>query len=198
MIGAFGGKVFQVSSQMVSTFADLSLDTAIDTENTSVDGSKPKTNVKGLKLDSMSFSITLSDRWINVRDELEAWRKLCESGIPQIFVIGGSPLGDNKWLLLSASAKDFNIDGTGKMRRAVLDLSFQEYVAGKAADKNAVKKTVTTRKSTPAVVAVSNTPKDFEDKMRINVNVDRSVKKGTVTASSVTKKDPIYVLRKDA
>lgn len=198
MIGAFGGKVFQVSSQMVSTFADLSLDTAIDTENTSVDGGKPKTTVKGLKLDSMSFSITLSDRWINVRDELEAWRKLCESGIPQIFVIGGSPLGDNKWLLLSSSAKDFDIDGTGKMRRAVLDLSFQEYATAKAADKSGVKKSGTTRKSTPAVVSVSNTPRDFEDKMRINVNVDRSIKKGTVTASSVTKKDPIYVLRKDA
>lgn len=204
MIGSFGNRSFHVSSRNVSTFDNFNQSVAINVENTEVDGNKPTTNIKGRKLGDIGFSVALKDRWVNVRTEVESWQKLCEDGVPQVLIIGGKPVGSNKWLLTAVELKDTVIDNNGQMQRAVLDLTLQEFVrSGKAAQASGAKssgKAVTknpkgTVPDTPAV-ADSERPRSVEDKKRINGNVAASIGKGPKTVAR--KPGTLYVLKKDA
>lgn len=205
MIGSFGSKTFQVSSKKISTFDNFSQSVAIDVENTEVDGNKPSSHIKGQKLGDIGFMVTLEDRWADVRSEVEAWQKLCEDGVPQVLVLGGRPIGAYQWLLMAVDTKDSSFDNQGRMKRAVLDLSLQEFVrdgkakspaaGGKKSGNGVTKNPPGTVPATPAI-AETESPRSVEDKKRINGNVIASIGKGPKNVAR--KPGTLYVLKKDA
>ena len=134
-IATFGTKVFQVDTKKIYTFNSLSHSSSLETEAQEVEGKKPSTYIKGEGLGTLSFVIPLERAYgLDPRTEWESWENILAQQVPQLFVLGGKPLGKNKWLLKSVSPSDFTIDSNGQILGLILSLEFEEYVrAGSAA-----------------------------------------------------------------
>lgn len=157
-IAVFYNKTFQVSSNKVYTFDGLSLSSSLQTDKQDAAGKKPSTYVKGPDLDTMGFNIPLrSSLGINVKAEYESWKAIEESGIAYPFILGGKPVGINKWLLKSVSLNNTDeIDSTGNIKSGMLQLQFEEYVRPGSAQAN---QTSTSKSSAPAVKVNKINPK---------------------------------------
>ncbi|AYO30260.1 hypothetical protein D2962_06185 [Biomaibacter acetigenes] len=144
-IAVFANKTFQVNSQKIYTFDDLTMNSSLETEKQDAANKKPSTYIKGPDLYTMSFSIPLDvSMGVNVRNEYGAWKALVEAGKPYPFILGGIPLGANKWLLKSASLNNTVIDSNGNILSGTIQLEFEEYVRpGSAQASKSTKKTST-------------------------------------------------------
>ena len=128
-IASFRNKIFTVNSNKIYTFSDLQYSSNYETEAQDVEGKKPSTYKKGSGLNTMSFSIKLDASFkVNPRKEMTDWENIKATGTPYPFILGNKSLGLNKWLLLDVSVSDMNIDNTGKILSANLNLKFEEYV----------------------------------------------------------------------
>lgn len=129
MIGAFGEKTFEVSSNRIYTIDGVSLSGELSTQTQKVSGKKPSTQIEGPGLSELNFSMSLKAAFgVNVREEISQWEALRDAGVPKPFNIGGRPLSENKWLVKRAQATDFILTSGGKMLSANLKLTFEEYV----------------------------------------------------------------------
>lgn len=133
-IASYQKKVFNVSNNSRYTFDSLEWSGTLETEAQDKIKQKPSTYIKGEGLGSMSFDIPLRiGANLDVRAEIEAWEAIKAKGAADYFILGTKPLGKTKWLLKSVAVSDTEIDGKGRMLKASLKLSFDEYVrAGKA------------------------------------------------------------------
>jgi hypothetical protein len=140
-IAVFGSKTFQVSSNRIYTISNFEFSGSLETETIEVQGKKPSTHIKGEGLTGMSFSIPLDRAFgVDVLEEIKSWKSICSNAIPETFILGGEPLSVNKWLLKSVGVKNTVIDNAGKIRKALLELTFEEYVrAGVKSDAPAKK-----------------------------------------------------------
>ena len=128
-IAIFASKSFQVSSNRLYTFDEFSTGCSIDTETQDAAGGKPSTYIKGPGLDSMQFNIPLkTSMGINVRDEYESWKDIMEKSAAYPFILGGKPLGRNKWLLKKVDLSNLEFDFRGNILSGSLQLQFDEYV----------------------------------------------------------------------
>jgi len=137
-IATFGNKVFQVDAKRIYTFNNFSYSATLETEAQEAEGKKPSTYIKGEGLSTLSLTIPLEKMYgIDPRTEWESWESILAQKSPQIFILGGKPLGKNKWLLKSVSPSDVRIDAKGQIQGMNLALEFEEYVrAGSAAAKS--------------------------------------------------------------
>ncbi len=185
-VAAFGKKVFSVSSTRVYTPTDISFSGELQTDTQEVDKAKPSTYIKGPGLETMSFTLSLdSGLGVNVRDEIDYWRRVRDSGKPDVFLIGGRPVSNYRWLLTSVEPSEIVIVGAGKYLKAKLSLKFEEYV--RPGQKDASKTTSASSKA--KAVKSSNTKPSFNptnskydkesktEKKRSNPNVDKSTAK---------------------
>jgi hypothetical protein len=133
-IASYQKKVFNVSNNSRYTFDSLEWSGTLETEAQDKIKQKPSTYIKGEGLGSMSFDIPLRiGAKLDVRAEIEAWEAIKAKGAADYFILGTKPLGKTKWLLKSVTVSDTEIDGKGRLLKASLKLSFDEYVrAGKA------------------------------------------------------------------
>lgn len=133
-IASYQKKVFNVSNNSRYTFDSLEWSGTLETEAQDKIKQKPSTFIKGEGLGSLSFDIPLRiGAKLDVRAEIEAWEAIKAKGAADYFILGTKPLGKTKWLLKSVAVSDTEIDGKGRMLKASLKLSFDEYVrAGKA------------------------------------------------------------------
>ncbi len=129
MIASFGSKVFQVSAEKVLTFSALSISGTLMTEKQNVEGKKPSTYIKGPDLETMDMALPLSTSLgVDIRDEYTSWTRIRDASKAYPFILGGRKLGGNTWLLKSVSMGDMEVDNRGGIRKAVLQLRFEEYV----------------------------------------------------------------------
>jgi hypothetical protein len=63
-----------------------------------------------------------------VDSEIQSWFNICNSKKPEHFILGGKPVGQNKFLLKSVSESEAVINSLGKKVKAKIDLSFEEFV----------------------------------------------------------------------
>lgn len=119
-----GTKTWQVSPKYIMDFDGFSTSYELNAEsNESVEGST-KTNQRGLKKKSLSFSSNLNVALgIDVRKEFESWEKWI--GLTGILKIGGKKFGPN-WMLTSVKPSDVKIDDSGRFRSMKLTYSFEE------------------------------------------------------------------------
>lgn len=91
---------------------------------------KPVLEFIGPDLESLSFSILLSVfLGVNPLTELEKLRGLRDAGVICDFVVGGSTLSTNKWVLKNLSEQHRTYDGNGSLLLATVNLSLLEYVS---------------------------------------------------------------------
>lgn len=144
IIGAYGSRIFSVSSEKINTFDNLSLAASYSTETQEVIGKKPSTYKKGPGLDQISYDVTLDQTLgINVEAELKNWRDICKSGLAYHMNIGGKNITEHPLMLKSVDIGFKQIGVNGKLVKAILTIKLEEYVrAGSAKSSSSASETV--------------------------------------------------------
>lgn len=121
----FGSKQFKVTSKMICTPNDFATSESIDIEETERSGKKPSTKVKGIKLQTASFSVLLDARFVNVATEIQWWKNTLRAKSPKDLYFGNYKIG--KFYLTQVDVAEANINKNGTYTKAKLSLSFTEY-----------------------------------------------------------------------
>lgn len=101
-IGTLGEVVFTVSYDLVRTFQDYKRNSSARLQTHEIIGKKPVTEFLGPGLDSISFAIDLSAfKGVNPKEEAEKLRKIMQNGEYVNLVIAGSPVSNNKWVIIT-------------------------------------------------------------------------------------------------
>jgi hypothetical protein len=175
-IATFQKKVFTVSGNNKYILDELAWSSSLSTESQEKLKSKPSTYIKGEALMPLSFTIPLRvELGHDVRKEIESWEAILSKQSPDLFILGSKQIGKNKWLLKSVGVSDTEIDGKGKIRKATLSISLEEYVrAGKAEAKKSTTSAAGTGTTIPPNQYIYDPPNKAEDK-RDNPNLTQSV-----------------------
>ncbi len=130
MVGNFGGRItFQTSDQRILTFSGLSQKVSGKYAKHSVQGQKDRPEFTGPGNRSVSFKILLDvSLGIRPRDVMNNIESAVENGEAEYLVIGGRPVGNNRFYISSVSeAYDVVLSG-GEIARATLNVTMEEYI----------------------------------------------------------------------
>ena len=129
-IGSFGNKiVFETSDRKLLTFSGMTQKVSGKYAKHSVVGQKDKAEFTGPGNRSVTFKILLDVSFgIRPREVIENIEKAIENGEAEYLVIGGSPVGKNRFYISSVSEAFDVVMGRGEIVRATLSLSLEEYV----------------------------------------------------------------------
>lgn len=130
MIGYFGKNIiFETSDKRIMTFSELNIDISGRYDKHSVIMQKPKTEFLGPDLDKISFTVNLNGNFgVKPRDEMDKWASLASEGIAEYFVIGGKPLGKDKWVVKSISQAWDTVFNAGELFSGKIDVTLEEYI----------------------------------------------------------------------
>lgn len=128
-IVAFGGLVFRGGLTKGTPVSEYSASFAINTDKQEQQAGKPATLVKGAQLSTRAFTVHLN-RMLGISPEsvIARAQALCEAGVPYPLIIGNRPADTNRFLLMSVSVGDTQLDGAGRILIAQMELQFEEYV----------------------------------------------------------------------
>lgn len=177
-IAVFGSKVFEITESKIYTMDGLQYTSTLETEKQDAEGKKPSTYNKGPGLNGLNFTLKLdATQGINPRREMESWEQIKDAAVAYPFILGSSPLGLNKWLLVEIQASNSVIDNLGNMLKVELQLKFDEYVRpGSAAASNAGGSGGSKGSSVPGLKVpnfnIPNGPEDKTGYKRDNVEMD--------------------------
>nr|DAF62902.1 MAG TPA: hypothetical protein [Caudovirales sp. ctu3532] len=128
MVGSYLGRVFTVSGQRIFTPSNLKGSTGSDWANHEIIGSKTRSQWVGPKLKSYTMDILLrAQDGVNPRATLEYFQRAAESQMVDYFVIGGRPLGESPFKLVSISDEWDAVLGGGQLIECKVSLSIEEY-----------------------------------------------------------------------
>lgn len=179
-IAIYNNKVFEVDAEHMYTFSDFQYNSTYQTEKQDADGSKPSTYNKGPDLDNMSFKIKLdASMGIHPRNEWGDWKRMCQSGAAYPFILGGIPLGDTLYQVVSVSPSNFVFGPGGEVLSLELSIQLDEYVREGSAKETETKAKVS---SAPGIAqsersileAMITTPEKASEK-RENPNMSKWV-----------------------
>jgi phage protein U len=129
MLGILGEVVFEVSSERVKTFQDLSISRSAKYAQHDIHGSKGLLEFTGLDPAAMSLKITLlASLGVNPKEELTTLRGMLAAGKAVPFILDGEPQGDGLWVLENVSESHKVINNVGALILAEVSLSLKEYV----------------------------------------------------------------------
>lgn len=130
MVGNFGSRItFQTSDQRILTFSGMAQKVSGKYAKHSVQGQKDRPEFTGPGNRSVSFKMLLDvSLGIRPREVMSSIEEAIESGEAQYLVIGGRPVGNNRFYISSASeAYDVILSG-GEIARATVNVTMEEYV----------------------------------------------------------------------
>lgn len=129
MIGSFGDIVFETSDQRILNFSGFKRNAEGRWADHEVIGKKPASEFIGPGLDTITFTVNLNGSFgVSPRKELERWLNHARNGNAEILVIGGKPLGVDKWTVRSTSEAWDVIWNNGELYSAKVDITLKEYV----------------------------------------------------------------------
>ena len=135
MIGSFGSVVFQTSDRKILTPRGIQQTTGSSWALHNVFGGKQKlidfgsAAQIGQTLRTISFEITLSaELGVRPRKTLEQLERMAEGREAYLLVIGGRPIGENPWRLVSLSETWDTVLNRGELVSAKASLNLEEYV----------------------------------------------------------------------
>lgn len=138
-IGALGDIAFEVSAyNNIFTIDGYKRSVKAKLAAHEVIGQKPLTEFCGPELQSVSFGIKLHASWgVNPKKEMQRLTEYCETGEVLTFVLGGVPVGDNKWIIESVGESVDYFDAGGLILYSTADVTLTEYVGNEVkADAN--------------------------------------------------------------
>ena len=120
----FGSKRFEVNSKKIYTPSGLTISEELNIEETEVSGKKPKTNIKGIKLQGLNFDLKLDAQFVDVVAELRAWKRFLLDKKSYLFVLGKYEVG--QFFLTKYDIKNTTMNKNGVFTGALISLSFTE------------------------------------------------------------------------
>jgi phage protein U len=130
-IGSLGDVVFEVSSDAVKTFDDMSVQLSAKYAQHDIHGRKGLLEFTGLAPSTLSLKIHLSAALgIVPKEELTALRDMLKAGKAVPFILDGEPQGDGLWVIESLNENHKVINNAGALVLAEASLSLKEYVEG--------------------------------------------------------------------
>ena len=130
MVGNFGSRItFQTSDQRSLTFSGIKQKVSGKYAKHSIQGQKDRPEFTGPGNRSVSLKIVLNvTLGIRPREVMSSIEAAVESGEAEYLVIGGRPVGNNRFYISSVSeAYDVVLAG-GEIASATLNVTMEEYV----------------------------------------------------------------------
>lgn len=119
---------FEVSSEKVLTFNNLSRTVKGRWTQHNVISKKPKSEFLGPDLDGVTFKVSLSAmHGVKPRETIETIEKAVRNGTAMSFVVGGKKVGSNSWVIISVSEAWNCVYSGGELVTADINLTLQEY-----------------------------------------------------------------------
>ncbi len=130
MIGNFGSRIiFETSDRKILTFSGMNQKVSGKYSKHSVIGQKDRAEFTGPGNRSVSFKMLLDvSLGIRPREIMEHIEEAVETGEVGYLVIGGRPIGSNKFYISSMSEAMDVVMGRGEIVRATLNVSMEEYI----------------------------------------------------------------------
>ena len=124
----FGPMVFQASSESLAPISEIGYSIALETDQQEADEQKPSTYIKNVELATLAFTVTYCESLnTDPRHEWGRWASVLNEKKPYPLILGGKPLGSDKWLLVGVEASELEYIGD-TLIRAVLTIAMDEYV----------------------------------------------------------------------
>lgn len=130
VVGNFGSRiVFETSDRKVLTFSGLTQKVSGKYAKHSISGEKDRPEFTGPGSRSVSFKMILDvNLGVRPRDILSSIEAAVENGETEYLVIGGRPVGQNRFYISSISETFDVIFAHGEIARASLQVNMEEYV----------------------------------------------------------------------
>lgn len=127
-VGSYMGRVFTVSSRKIFTPNNLSGSTGSDWANHEIIGKKARSQWVGPKLKSYTMDILLrAQDGISPRSTLDFFQQAAESQNVDWFIIGGRPISEHPFKLVSVSDEWDAVLGGGQLIECRVSLTIEEY-----------------------------------------------------------------------
>lgn len=130
MIGNFGSRImFQTSDQKILTFSGLTQKVSGKYAKHSVQGQKDRPEFTGPGNRNVSFKILLDiSLGIRPREIMDNIETAIENGEAEYLVIGGRPVGNNRFYISSISEAYGEVLSNGEIARVTLNVTMEEYI----------------------------------------------------------------------
>lgn len=128
MVGSFMGRVFTVSSRKIFTPSNLKGNAGSNWASHDIIGRKARSQWVGPKLKSYTMDILLrAQDGVSPRSTLDFFQRVAESQQVDWFVIGGRPISDNPFRLVSVSDEWDAVLNGGALIECKVSLTIEEY-----------------------------------------------------------------------
>lgn len=129
MIGKYGSIMFETNDTRILAISDLSVSAGGRWSSHAVIGKKERKEFLGPETKKVSFRMTLSSEYgIRPRAMLEKLESMIESGYVDYLMIGGKPIGYNRFAITSISEAWNVLYSGGELSRATVNITMEEYV----------------------------------------------------------------------
>lgn len=129
MIGSFGSIVFIATPESIRTFTDFSRSSASRWGKHDIIGKKPRTQLIGPDLDSISFKMRFDAKFgMNPRKELDDLVVMERSGEAVALTIGGKGVGTDLWIIKSLQQTWDVVDQSGNVVVGNANITIEEYM----------------------------------------------------------------------
>ena len=128
-IASFGGITFEAPMRSMMPISSIKRELGLDTETQDQVRAKPATVIKGPKLEQLTVEAHLVRAWGRTPEtQIKRFQQLLEAAAPYKFVLGGTPVGSNRWLLTGVAVDAAALGINGEMLDVTLSLTLQEFV----------------------------------------------------------------------
>lgn len=129
MIGSLGDVIFETSTEKILNFDDFKYQVSGRWSKHDVLAAKPKSQFTGPELDTVSFTMRFDVMLgVNPKEMLDKLSRLVAKGEAVLLIIGGKPLGSDKWTIESINQSWKTVDNKGNILVATADVTLKEYV----------------------------------------------------------------------
>lgn len=128
-VGSFMGKTFKVNDKKIFTPSNLSGSAGADYAIHERAGKRARSQYLGPKLRNYTFDIVLrAQDGVNPLKIKNFFRKKCEKGKADHFIIGGRPLSSHKFKILEVSEEWNSVILGGALIECTITLKIEEYL----------------------------------------------------------------------
>lgn len=129
MVGKFGDIVFETSDKRILSFKGFKQTVSGRWSRHSIIGRKEVPEFNGPGNRKITFTITLNAVYgVRPRETLEKLENIVEKGYIDYLIIGGRPVGSNRFYISSISEDWITIYSGGELANATGTVTLEEYV----------------------------------------------------------------------
>lgn len=129
MVGKYGDIIFETSDERITAFNNFTQTVSGRWSSHAVIGRKERAEFNGPGKRKISFSIVLNALYgVRPRNMLEKLENMVETGKADYLIIGGRPVGNNRFFITGISETWDVIYSRGELAQAKCSITMEEYV----------------------------------------------------------------------